>query len=255
VNFIKTLYNSTSYNSRFSQLRILLNPVADFPLENLILVENMRSRSSQLTRSGGTLVVIFKERLSMTENIKFKCSCCGKIHEEWPALTFISPDNYNNLSEEDKISIGNLDADFCTIKYEDQTNRFIRCVLIQKVNDHCEDLDYGLWVSLSETSYLDYKERFQRESEEKLYFGWLCNNIPGYEFSESIPMNVVSRNNGLRPELIPHEGFDHPFVKDYYNGISKEEAERRISEMLGIVSENSNGKGEVEIKKWWQVWK
>lgn len=191
----------------------------------------------------------------MPENIKFKCSCCGKIHEEWPALTFKSPDNYNSLSEEDKKSIGYLDADFCIIKHEEQTDRFIRCVLTQKVNDHCEDLDYGLWVSLSEKSYLDYEERCQKETEETTYFGWLCNNIWGYEFSESIPMNVVSRNNGMRPELFPHESFNHPFVNDYYNGISKEEAERRISEMLGIVSDNSIGKGETENKKWWQVWK
>ena len=47
--------NAPAPNSRFSQLRILLKPVVDFPLENLILVENMRSRTSQLTRSGGTL--------------------------------------------------------------------------------------------------------------------------------------------------------------------------------------------------------
>ena len=58
----------------------------------------------------------------------------------------------------------------------------------------------------------------------------------GYEFSESIPMNVLTRNNGLRPELFPHESFDHPFVKEYYNGILKAEAESRISEMLENIS-------------------
>jgi hypothetical protein len=41
-------------------LRILFKPVIDFPLENLILVENMRTRSSQLTRSGETLSVSLK---------------------------------------------------------------------------------------------------------------------------------------------------------------------------------------------------
>jgi hypothetical protein len=42
------------HNSRFSQLRILLKPVVDFPLENLILAESTQFRTSQLTRSGGT---------------------------------------------------------------------------------------------------------------------------------------------------------------------------------------------------------
>jgi hypothetical protein len=172
----------------------------------------------------------------MTKSIKFKCSCCGEIHEEWPALTFISPDNYNCLSERDKKNIGYLDSDFCKINHEEQIDRFIRCTLTQKVNEHCENLEYGLWVSLNEKSYLDYEESEEKESEEKVYFGWLCNDIWSYEFSESIPVNVVTRNGGLRPELFPHESFDHPFVKDYYRGISKEEAEKRISEMLESIS-------------------
>lgn len=32
---------------------------------------------------------------------------------------------------------------------------------------------------------------------------------------------------------MPHKDFDHPFVRDYYNGISKAEAEARIADMMG----------------------
>jgi hypothetical protein len=39
-------------------LRVLFKPVVDFPLENLILAESTQFRSSQLTRSVGTLPVI-----------------------------------------------------------------------------------------------------------------------------------------------------------------------------------------------------
>lgn len=190
----------------------------------------------------------------MSNNIKFKCSCCGEIHDEWPALTFIAPDNYSCLSEEDKKSIGYIDSDFCTINYNDQIDRFIRCTLIQKVNDHCEDLDYGFWVSLSEKSYVDYEKNFKKDSQEKVYFGWLCNDIIDYEFSESIPMDVITRINGQRPELIPHKGFDHPFVKDYYNGISKKEAERRISNMLEIVNRNETENEKSKKSNWWKIW-
>jgi len=186
----------------------------------------------------------------MSENIKFKCDCCEESHEGWPALTFISPDNYSWLSENDKENLGYLDTDFCIINHDEQIDRFIRCTLTQKVNDHCEDLDYGLWVSLSEKSYLDYQQNFKKESPEKAYFGWLCNDIMDYEFSESIPMNVITRNNGQRPILIPHEDFDHPFVKDYYNGISKKEAERRIYNMLEISNQNEARRK----KKWWKIW-
>jgi hypothetical protein len=31
----------------------------------------------------------------MSEQIKYTCSNCGKEHEQWPALTYISPTNYD----------------------------------------------------------------------------------------------------------------------------------------------------------------
>jgi hypothetical protein len=57
VTLLAQVSTKPKWNSGFSQLRILLKPVADFPLENLILVENMPSRSSQLTSSCATLAV------------------------------------------------------------------------------------------------------------------------------------------------------------------------------------------------------
>ena len=100
----------------------------------------------------------------MTGTIKYTCSCCGKEHEEWPALVYISPTNYDTLSEDDKKNIGKLDTDFCVITHSDQTDRFVRCTLTQKVIDHCEDLEYGLWVSLSDESFQNYSDNFNNKN-------------------------------------------------------------------------------------------
>jgi hypothetical protein len=189
---------------------------------------------------------------TMSENIKYTCSCCGKEHEEWPALAYISPTNYNILPAEDKQRIGELESDFCIIRHEDQTDRFIRCTLTQKVSDHCEDLEYGLWVSLSEKSFQDYTENFKNEHHETTYFGWLSNDLPDYTFNESIPTTVNTRKGNQRPEIVPHKDFDHPFVHDYYNGISKVEAERRIRAMLkGIEGSDIPP---AKLKPWWKFW-
>ncbi len=188
----------------------------------------------------------------MAEQIKYTCSRCGQEHIEWPALTFKSPDNYEGLSQIDKESLAEIDTDFCTIKHADQIDRFIRCTLTQKVNDHCENLDYGLWVSLSEKSFEDYSNNYKNETHETMYFGWLCNDIPEYDFSESIPTSVFTRTGDKRPEVIPHKDFDHPFVKDYYNGISKHEAEKRINAML--VRTGQSGSSLQEKKPWWKIW-
>ena len=164
--------------------------------------------------------------------MKYKCTVCGQEHEGWPVLAYNSPLNYHLLSNEEKDSIAELTNDACEIRYPDQTDRFIRCTLIQKVIDHCENLKYGLWVSLSETSFKDYINNVENENHEAGYFGWLCNAIPEYLFSESIPVNVHRRQGNDLPEIVPHEGFDHPFVRDYYSGITREEAEGRIKSML-----------------------
>jgi hypothetical protein len=100
------------------------------------------------------------------------------------------------------------------------------------VIDHCEDLDYGLWVSLSEKNFQDYTDNFNNDNYETCYFGWLSNSIPGYEGTTKIPATVFTRTGNQRPEIVPHKDCEHPFVKDYYNGITREEAERRINEML-----------------------
>lgn len=171
-------------------------------------------------------------------NTKFKCEICGEIHNDYPALTYPYPDSYYWLSEEEKKKFNaSLESDFCTIEYPDQTDRFIRVVLKQKIIDSELTLDYGLWVSLSEKSYDDYFSNFKNENyENNQYFGWLDSIIPEYNFSERIPTNVYTKLGNERPEIFPHSDFDHPFVKDYYQGITKEEAEKRIHNMLSKIS-------------------
>jgi hypothetical protein len=186
----------------------------------------------------------------MPSNIKYTCSHCGKSHEEWPALTYISPTNYNLLTEDDKRNIAVIDEDFCVIKHPEQTDRFIRCTLSQKVIDQCETLEYGLWVSLSEKSFQDYSDNFNNENHTTQYFGWLSNELPDYNFARSIPTTVVTRTGNQRAEIIPHDDIDHPFVHDYYHGITKQEAERRINEMLKTNRESRQNKA----KPWWKVW-
>lgn len=183
------------------------------------------------------------------EAIKYTCSCCGKEQEKWPALAFDSPDNYNALSAEDKQSIGELSTDFCVIRHPDDISQYIRCTLTQKIVGHCEDLEYGLWVSLSEKSFRDYSDNFHRQDYEAIYFGWLCNDIPEYQFSDSIPTTVFTRTGNSRPEIVPHQDTDHPFVRDYYNGITKQEAEKRIKAMI-----RKTGERHKSVKKpWWKL--
>lgn len=167
--------------------------------------------------------------------MEYKCDKCGRYHENWPAIGFKEPFPYQTLSDEDKENIAELDDDFCVISYEDQTDRFIRVVLKQKIKGGCEDdsLHYGVWVSLSEKSFDGYSEHFLEGNSETTYFGYLCTLIPEYEDTFSIKMTVVVSKGNERPEVFPHEDqIDHPFVRDYYEGITTEEAKARLAKLM-----------------------
>jgi hypothetical protein len=89
-----------------------------------------------------------------------------------------------------------------------------------------------VWVSLSEKSYNDYVDNYDNEDHKATYFGYLSNSLADYEDTLSIRTNVVLRGK-IRPEVIPHDDqLDNDFVKDYYEGIDKETADRRIKEVL-----------------------
>ena len=166
--------------------------------------------------------------------MRFKCSKCGEEHEGWPAIAFDMPHYYHILSVQDKKEMATLDDDFCIINHGDQIDRFIRVVLFQKVKDSCQDLHYGLWVSVSEKTFNTYSEHFKQGTLEGSFFGYLCSNVPGYDNTLSIKTNVHVSKGVNRPEIVPHDDqMDIPFVKDYYEGISLEEAEQRIAKVVG----------------------
>jgi hypothetical protein len=75
-------------------------------------------------------------------------------------------------------------------------------------------------------------ENYDNKDFEGGCFGWLSNYLPDYEFENSIPTDVFVNNKIGRPFIYPNESHDHPFVKDFYSGISEKEAERRINKVL-----------------------
>ena len=177
-----------------------------------------------------TIVV---ELIAKPKEMRYRCTNCGEEHEEYPALGFLSPYHYDILTDQEKQEKGQLSSDTCIITHEEQIDRFIRGVLVQKINDSCQDLDYGLWVSLSANNYRDYIDNFHSENHETTYFGWLSSNIPEYESTLSIKTTVHTRGN-QRPLIVIQESNDKniPFVKDYFEGITKKEAEERINNMM-----------------------
>ena len=163
---------------------------------------------------------------------QFRCSQCGELHDTWPAITYGAPWHYSQLSEQEKLDITSLDEDFCEIHWKDQVDRFIRVTMQVPVIGFELDLEYGLWVSLSEKSYNDYSDNFENINHEVNYFGWVYNKLLGYDNTLSVPSDVFTQKGNSRPIIKPHLNFEHPLISDLINGISREEAESRIHELM-----------------------
>ncbi len=167
-----------------------------------------------------------------------QCGICGEKHETFPAFVFTYPNSYYWLSEEQKNTYKiTIDSDFCTIEYPDRTERFIRVVLKQKIAGSSRYLEYAVWAFVGAEDYENYKENFTSENHEKLYFGWLSNALPDYKFERGIALDIKTKTGNERPEAYPTLDFSHPFVEDFYNGITKETAEKRIHKILGNLPE------------------
>lgn len=162
------------------------------------------------------------------------CPKCGEKHGEWPSLEFQSPFYYHQLSEANKERCVNMELDFCIIRQEEQFDHYIRAIITQKVNDHCDDIDYGVWVLLNEDSFHDYSSHFNQEEHEAIYFGLLSNQIPGYGNTLSINVTIQVSRGAYRPQAVPHiNQLENPFVHDYYQGIRTADVMQKIKYILG----------------------
>jgi hypothetical protein len=156
----------------------------------------------------------------------FFCEKCKENHEEWPALYMEAPQFYYDL-EDDGVNmqqVAHLDDDFCRITWEGSNSSFIRCSLILKVKNGCQPLEYSVWVLLTDEDYDEHGDFFDKTDFLKQYAGVLANDLEGYGDTLDIPLIVRTGSDEKRPEIFPIEEFIHPFVTDYYEGITEEKA-------------------------------
>ncbi|MFI5014717.1 MAG: DUF2199 domain-containing protein [Hyphomicrobiales bacterium] len=155
------------------------------------------------------------------------CGCCGKQHNTLPLdHAYYSPDQWHGLSDAERESRAKLNADVCII---DRRDFFIRGCLEIPIVDSAQKFVWGLWVSVSETSFLRVMDLWDAPSveDEPPLFGWLCNSIEIYPATFGLKTNLRLRSGGIRP-AIELEPTDHPLAVEQRQGVSV----RRIEELV-----------------------
>lgn len=167
--------------------------------------------------------------------IDFDCPCCRTSHRDtdgsrtrpWPALAFRRPDAYLELTPSQLRSAQSTD-DLCLIEGPDRTDCFVRAVMsLPIIQDPVRRLEYGPWISVSGSDFADYVEHYEDDRYRAAYAGHLATALPGYRAVSTVPV-LVRTQGRFRPVISPDSTYDHPLVRDFHDGITRQEAELRI---------------------------
>ncbi len=161
--------------------------------------------------------------------IRFHCATCGEEHEGIPSLIAPVPFSYSALSPEERETRGDLGSDECVI---DETQFFVRGCLDIPVHGSPESFTWGVWVSLSEASFLQWIEYFDQARRAHIgpFFGWLNTRLTPYPDTLNLKTMVHLRDDGIRPR-IELEPTDHPLAIEQRQGITLE----RLAEIHAMV--------------------
>jgi hypothetical protein len=160
----------------------------------------------------------------------FTCSRCGEAHEG-PPLAYAAdfPEAWAAVPEGERRKRVVMSAEQCII---DKRDFFVRARLVVPVVDGPGPLEWGVWVSLSQKSFMRMAEVWStpgRESEPPC-FGWLQTELPSYPPTLNLKTLVHTRPVGERP-TVELEPTDHPLAQEQRDGITTQRV-REIAEML-----------------------
>ena len=165
--------------------------------------------------------------------MKFTCTTCGDEHD----LSEISfgveaPVQWRLLNEEERAN-SKLTEEQCVLETNNGRHFFIRARLQVPIIDIKGSFTWGVWCSLSETSFIEMSDHWNDPERTKKgpYFGWLCTQIPGYPDTMFLKTMVHQAPVGLRPTVVLEED-DHSLSIDQKQGIAQDKLKGIIENIL-----------------------
>jgi len=162
-------------------------------------------------------------------SFEFFCTGCDNIHHGMPALDAAAPLSYYAIPEDEREARCELDTDACII---DGTQYFVfGCVEIP-VHGESEPFSWGVWVSLSASSFEQWSASFESEQRSHIgpFFGWLNAALEPYPDTINLKTRVHLRDGFIRP-FIELEPTDHPLAVEQREGVSVQ----RVAELFARI--------------------
>lgn len=161
------------------------------------------------------------------------CSRCGELHSLTDiSLSADSPLQWDLLSDIEREQ-SELTSGQCVIESSEGRHFFVRACFDVPLIGSGQTFTWGVWVSLSESSFLEMAEHWTDPARMNLgpYFGWLCTKIPEYPDTMFLKTMVHQRPVGTRP-AVEVEPTDHPLSIHQRQGIAPEEMQRIVESVV-----------------------
>jgi hypothetical protein len=159
------------------------------------------------------------------------CRCCGKQFSTLP-LTFASaaPDPWFAIPQAERGKRTLLGSDQYII---DDKQFFIRGCLEIPILGRSESFDWGVWVSLSQSSFERVGDLWETDirENEPTFFGWLCTKLSVYPETFGLKTKVHLRKGAQRP-FIEVEPTAHPLAQEQRTGITLQRVEEIATALL-----------------------
>ena len=164
----------------------------------------------------------------------FRCSICGKDHEE--PLTdqaFTLPDEVWAIPEEQRRAKAKWTEDLCQL----DTRFFIRCVLPVPFTERPGHFGWGVWLEVDWATFKRYLDVYERDAtEEPIAQGLLANEIPVYRNSRGLPATMRFGTASQRPTIRFSAEAQHQCADEQRAGIN----DRRYHEILEALTANKH---------------
>ncbi len=163
---------------------------------------------------------------------EWKCSVCDEIHRGLP-ISFAAdfPDNYANMSREQRDARAVIGSDQCII---DESWFFIRGCLEIPIAGEADPFIWGLWANVKEEVFDEISDSWALEGRQNSrgpYKGRLANSLSVYPETLNLKLTIRIQPVGTRPLFIIDEP-DHPLSIQQRLGITAQEAENLASLLL-----------------------
>lgn len=148
----------------------------------------------------------------------FTCATCGKVHDGMPTDSgFTLPEDVWAIPEVDRASRAKWTSDLCQLG----GRFFIRCLVRLPFLEREGFYGWGVWAEVDWPTFQRYLELYEVDaSNEPAASGTLANDIPTYESTIGLPIQIHFGTSTERPTISFANDEQHALAREARAGLT-----------------------------------